>query len=143
MISRLLVGIIIVMVGFLIPGEIMIGPGLVIFRMKYVFHLVIWIPLAVWIFFVWMVWKERLLYNRIEARLSERYSRWLRIFLMFGGISYGLWWICIIYSHPRLGWFILSEESPLNYIVALICAIGSIGFVAMSIKYFIRRRRAI
>ena len=142
MISKLLIGIIIVMVGFLMTGEIMLGAGLTIFGWEYGFHLVIWIPLAVWIFFVWMIWKERLLYDRIETRLTERCSRWLRAFLMFGGISYGLWWICIIYSHPRIGWFVLSEESPLNYIVALICAIGSISFMAMSMKYFVRRRRA-
>jgi len=105
------------------------------------FHLAIWLPLVVWIFVTWMVWQKKIFYDQMELKYTARGSRWLKAFLLVGGISYGLWWICAIYSHPRLGWEILSEESPLPYIIGLLCALGSIGFLVMSIRYIIKRRK--
>ncbi len=80
--KKLLIGIIVVIVAFVIAAAILrnrffAGP------------LMFWIPLVVWIYLVWMVRKKKtnLFRNQMEPKLAERRYKMLKAFLLVAGIS--------------------------------------------------------
>jgi uncharacterized membrane protein YfcA len=84
--KKLLVGVIVVIVAFVIAAAIL---G----NFVHLYVLAAWlpqvIPLAVWIYLVWVVRKKKteIFHDQMEPKLAERRLKWLKTLLLVGGIS--------------------------------------------------------
>ena len=78
-----------------------------------------WIPLAVWIYLVRIVWKKKtsLFHDQMEPELAERRLTSLKTFLLVGGMSFAIFWLNIL-----VGTVILDlpgeEEEPVSFFIA-------------------------
>ena len=81
--KKLLIGIIVVIVGLVIATAILRGNPF------FATQLTFWIPLAVWIYLVWMVRKKKakIFHDQMEPKLAERRLKILKAFLLVAGIS--------------------------------------------------------
>ncbi len=107
--KKLLIGIIVVTVVFVIAAAIL---GVILRNPLYLVNLLtIWIPLEVWIYLVWMVWKKKT--NLAEGRLKM-----LKVFLLVAGISLAVGIVGVIAHNALYG---LSEiEKPVSFVIALV-----------------------
>ena len=77
------------------------------------------LPLVVWTFLVWMVWKKKanLFHYQVELKLTERSLKKLKAFLLVGGISFAGFIVGVIVHNVLYG---LSEiEEPVFFSIAL------------------------
>ena len=58
-------------------------------RMDPSFFIIAAIPVAVWIFLVWMLWKKKtnIFHDKMETKSAERLLKMLRVFVLVAGIS--------------------------------------------------------
>ncbi len=78
------------------------------------------IPLAVWIYLVWMVRKKKtnLFHDQMEPKLAERRYKMLKVFLLVAGISLAVGIVGVILHNALYG---LSEiEEPVSFVIALV-----------------------
>ncbi len=71
--KKLLIGIIVVIVVFVTAAAILGNPF-------FATQLTFWIPLAVWIYLAWMVWKKKtnISHDQMEPKLAERRYKMLK-----------------------------------------------------------------
>ncbi len=81
-----------------------------------------WIPLAVWIFLVLMVWKKKtnLFHDQMEPKLAERRLKRLKTFLLVAGMSFAMFWLNILVGILLLD---LPEEEPISHSIAFFLAV--------------------
>ena len=139
--NKLLIGIIVVIVGLVIAAVILGGSEV----LSFVHHLMLWIPLTAWIFMVWIVWRKRtkeIFHDQMEPKLAERRYRMLKAFLLLGGISYAMFWVSVLLGIAIFG--PTEEDTPLFFIpfsIALLCSVGTIGFLVISFISLIGRQK--
>ncbi|MFB0559142.1 MAG: hypothetical protein ACETVS_01220 [Dehalococcoidales bacterium] len=116
--KKLLIGIIIVIVVLVIAAAIL---G----NLVYLYLLAAWIPeaipLAVWIYLVWMVRKKKtkIFPDQMESKLAESRLKRLKVFLLVGGISLAVGIVGVI-LHGVLGILLEIEEEPVSFFIALV-----------------------
>ena len=120
--KKLLIGIIVVSV------LVMVFSGVIVFAL----------PLGVWTFLVWMVWKKKinLFHNQVELKLTERSLKRLKAFLLVAGISFVGFIVGVIVHNVLYG---LSEiEEPVFFSIALfslgVFYIANIGGLVIFLK---------
>jgi hypothetical protein len=79
------------------------------------------IPLAGWIYLVWMVWKKKtnIFHDQMEPKPAESLLKRLKIFLLVGGMSFAMFWLNIlvgIFDEPE-------EEGPVVFLIAFFFAV--------------------
>jgi len=88
---KLLIGIIAVIVVFVIAAAIVNAAilGNLTYLYTLAFRIPLAIPLAVWIYLVWMFRKKKtnLFHDQMEPKLAERRYKMLKTFLLVAGIS--------------------------------------------------------
>ncbi len=108
---------------------------------RFVGPLTFWIPLAVWIYLVWMVRKKKtnLFRDQMEPKLAERPLKRLKAFLRVTGISFAMYWVAfilqvvlvVIFDQPE-------EEGPVVFFIAFISVgvfvIATIGGLVIFLK---------
>ena len=133
--KKLLIGIIVVivvMVVFLIAaltrGIIRAGESAIWF----------WIPLAVWIFLVWIVWKKKtnIFHDQMEPKSAERHLKWLKTFLLVAGMSFAMFWLNILLGIAIFG---PTEEEGgvgfyIGFFIAVLFVIAAIGGMVTLIR---------
>ena len=110
--KKLLIGIIAVIVVFVIAVTILGRPF-------FASTLTFLIPLAVWIYLVWMVRKKKanIFHDQMEPKLAERRYKMLKASLLAGGISLAGGIIGVIVHNALYG---LSEiEEPVSFFIGL------------------------
>ncbi len=116
--KKLLIGIIIVIVVFVIAAAIL---GVILRNPLYLVNLLTtWIPLGVWIYLVWMVRKKKtnLFHDQVEPKLAERRLKMLKAFLLVAGISFAVAIVGVILHNALYG---LAEiEEPVSFVIALV-----------------------
>jgi len=136
--KKLLIGIIalfVVIVVFVIAATILRN-------FVYLYLLAAWIPpvipLAVWIYLVWMVQKKKtnIFHDRMEPKLAERRYKILKIFLLVAGISLVVGIVGVI-LHNAL--YVLSEKEELvSFFIAIVALwtffIATIGGLVIFLK---------
>ncbi len=78
------------------------------------------IPLAVWIYLVWMVRKKKisLFHDQVEPKLAERRLKRLKAFLLVAGISFAMFIVGFI-LHGVLGALLEIEEEAVSFFIAI------------------------
>ena len=130
--NKFLIGIIAAIIVLLIVGEILAASEIL-----FVSHFITWIPLAVWIFLVWRVWKKgtSLFHDQMEPEIAKRRLKWLKIFMLLGGISYALLGICIFFWVGITGQPGMEDAVGLiPFPLGLLCAVGIIGSLVIFFK---------
>ncbi len=103
--------------------------------------LVFWIPLAVWIYLVWVVRKKKtnLFHDQMEPKLAERRYKMLKVLLRVAGISFAMFWVAfilqvvlvVIFDQPE-------EEGPVVFFIAFfsvgVFIIATIGGLIIFLK---------
>ena len=96
------------------------------------------IPLAVWIYLVWMVRKKKtkVFHDQMEPKLAERIYKRLKVFLSVAGISFVVSIVGIIIHNTIYG---LSEiEEPVSLVIGvvalLVFCIATIGGLVIFLK---------
>jgi len=128
---KLLIGIIVVIVVFVIAVAILRNPF-------FATSLTFLIPLPVWIYLVWMVRKKKtnLFRDQMEPKLAERRYKRLKAFLLVAGISLAVGIVGVILHNALYG---LAEiEEPVSFIIALVALwvfiIATIGGLVIFLK---------
>ncbi len=115
--KKLLIGIIVVIVVFVIAAAIL---GVIFRNPLYLVNLLtIWIPLGVWIYLVWMVRKKKtnLFHDQMEPKTAERRLKMLKVFLLVAGIALAVGIVGFVLHNALYG---LSEiEEPVSFVIAL------------------------
>lgn len=85
------------------------------------------IPLAVWIYLVFMVWKKKtnIFHDQMESKLAERRLKMLKAFLLVSGLSLatfvGFMLHIVIFRGPDYeGGFFIAFFSILMFLIGLI-----------------------
>ncbi len=97
-----------------------------------------WIPLAFWIFLVWIVWKRKttIFHDQMEPELTERRLKRLKTFLMLTGMSFAMFWLNILLGIAIFG--PAEEEGAVGFFIgffsAVLFVIAAIGFMVILIK---------
>ena len=133
---KLLIGIIVVIVVFVIAAAIL---GVIFKNPLFLINLLTgWIPLGVWIYLVWMVRKKKtnLFHDQMEPKLAERRYKRLKVFLLVGGISLAVGIIGVV-GHNAV--YALSEtEEPVFFSIGLaalwVFFIATIGGLVIFLK---------
>ena len=116
--KKLLIGIIVVIIVFVIAAAIL---GVILRNPLYLVNLLtIWIPLGVWIYLVWMVRKKKtnIFHDQMEPKLAERRLKRLKTFLLVAGISLAGGIVGVIVHNALYG---VSEiEEPVSFFIALV-----------------------
>jgi len=134
--KKLLIGIIVVIVVFVIAAAIL---GVIFKNPLFLINLLTgWIPLGVWIYLVWMVRKKKtnLFHDQMEPKLAERRYKRLKVFLLVGGISLAVGIIGVV-GHNAV--YALSEtEEPVFFSIGLaalwVFFIATIGGLVIFLK---------
>jgi hypothetical protein len=120
--EKLKIGTIVVLVLF------MVFTGVIVFAL----------PLVVWTFLVWMVWKKKtdIFHYQVELKLTERSLKRLKAFLLVAGISCAGFIVGVILHNVIYG---LSEiEEPVFFSIALfslgVFYIANIGGLVIFLK---------
>ena len=131
--KKLLIGIIVVIVVFVIAAAILGKP---IFAISLIME---GIPLAVWIYLVWMVRKKKtnIFHDQMEPKLAERRLKRLKAFLLVAGISFAVFIVGVI-LHGVLGALLEIEEELVSFFIALsalyVFIIATIGCLVIFFK---------
>ncbi len=125
--KKLVIGIIVIIVVFVIAAAIL---GVILRNPLYLVNLLtIWIPLEVWIYLVWMVWKKKT--NLAEGRLKM-----LKVFLLVAGISLAVGIVGVILHNALYGLF--EKEEPVSFFIAIVALylfiIATIGGLLIFLK---------
>ena len=132
----LLIGIIVVivvMVVFLIAamtrGTIHPAESIVWFLM----------PLAFWIFLVWIVWKKKIkiFQDQMEPKLIERRLKWVKTFLMLGGMLFAMFWLNILLGIVIFG----PTEGSVGFIIGFISAVLFVIAAIVGVVILIKGQR--
>ncbi len=97
-----------------------------------------WIPLAFWIFLVWIIWKKKtkIFHDQMEPKLAERRLKRLKTFLMVGGMSFAMFWLNILLGIAIFG--PTEEEGGVGFHIgffsAVLFIIAAIGGMVILIK---------
>jgi hypothetical protein len=97
-----------------------------------------WIPLAFWIFLVWIIWKKKIkiFHDQMEPELTERRLKRVKTFLMVSGMSFAMFWLNILLGIAIFG--PTEEEGPVAFFIGLFFAvlfvIAAIGGMVTLIK---------
>ena len=111
--KKLLIGIIVVIVVFVITVAILRNPF-------FATTLTFLIPLAVWIYLVWMVRKKKvnLFHDQVEPKIAERRLKMLKALLLVAGISLAVS-IVGMALHGVLS--VMNQiEEPVSFYIALV-----------------------
>ena len=96
------------------------------------------IPLAVWIYLVWMVRKKKtkIFHDQMEPKLAERRFKRLKAFLLAGGISLAVGIVGVILHNALYGLF--EKEEPISFFIAIVALwvfiIATIGGLVIFLK---------
>ena len=129
--KKLLIGIVVVMVVFLIAamtrGIIRAGESAIWFS----------IPLAVWIFLVWIVWKKKtnIFHDQMEPKLAERSLKRLKTCLLVGGMSLVMFWLNILVGN------VILDKDPASYFIAYFSAVLWVIATIGGLVIFLKGRR--
>jgi len=101
-------------------------------------QLMFWIPLAVWIYLVFVVRKKKisLFHDQVEPKLAERRYKRLKVFLLVAGISLAVGIVGVVVHNALYG---LSEiEEPVSFFIAIsaiwVFVIATIGGLVIFLK---------
>jgi hypothetical protein len=131
--KKLLIGIIVVII-ILVVFEIVAATRVILHAGDVMWF---WIPLAGWIYLVWMVWKRKtnIFPNQFELKLVERRLKRLKVFLLVAGMSFAMFWLNILWGIVILN---LPKEEPVSLFIALFSAvlfvIATIGGLVIFLK---------
>ena len=77
------------------------------------------IPLAVWIFSVWKVWKKKanIFHDQLEPKLAERSLKRLKTCLLVSGMSFGMFWLNILVGN------VILDKDPASYPIVYFSAV--------------------
>ena len=131
--KKLLIGIIVLFIALVVAAAII--------RPMFIWW-VFWAALIVaWIWLVWMVRKKKtkIFHDQMEPKLAERRLKRLKIFLLVGGISLGVFIISAVVYNVIGG--LLDIEEPVSFFIALLG--GLVLFIANigSLVIFLTGRR--
>ena len=131
--KKLLIGIIVLFIALVVAAAII--------RPMFIWW-IFWAALIVaWICLVWMVRKKKtkIFHDQMEPKLAERRLKWLKTFLLVGGISLAMFIVGTI-LHNTLS-ALLETEEPISFFIAisggLMLFIANIG----SLVIFLTGRR--
>jgi len=131
--KKLLIGIIVVIVVMVVFLMVAMTRGIISAVESAIFF---WIPLAVWIFLVWKVWKKKtkIFHDQIqmEPKLAERRLKRLKTCLLVGGMSFAMFWLNILVGN------VIFDKDPASYFIAwfsaLLFVIATIGGLYIFLK---------
>jgi len=96
-----------------------------------------WIPLAVWIYLVWKVWKKKtnIFHDQMEPKLAERSLKRLKACLLVGGMSFATFWLNILVGN------VILDKDPASYPIVHFSAV--LWFIAtfVFLVIFLKGRR--
>jgi hypothetical protein len=133
--KKLLIGIIVVIVGMVVFLIAALTRGIIHAVESVIWF---WIPLAFWIFLVWIVWKRKtsIFHDQMEPKLAERRLKRLKTFLLVGGMSFAMFWLNILLGIAIFG--PTEEEGAVGFFIgfffAVLFVIAAIGFMVILIK---------
>ena len=131
----LLIGIIVVMVVMVVFLIAAMTRGII-----HPFESTVWflIPLAFWVFLVVAIWrkKTKLFHAQMEPKLAERRLKWVKTFLMLGGMLFAMFWLNILLG---IVIFVQTEEEGsvgfiIGFISAVLFVIAAIGGIVALIR---------
>ncbi len=109
----------------------------------------IWMPMlaagaliAVWIYLVWMVRKEKanIFHDQMEPKLAKRRLKMLKAFLLVAGISFVVFIVGTI-LHGVLGALLEIEEELVSFFIALVGIYVFIIATSGGLVIFLKGRR--
>ncbi len=133
--KKLLIGIIVVIVVMVVFLIAALAKGIIHAVESVIWY---WIPLAFWIFLVWIVWKRKtkIFHDQMEPKLAERRLKWLKAFLLVAGISLSVGIVTTLLGIAIFG--PTEEEEAVGFIIgffsAVLFVIAAIGFMVILIK---------
>ncbi len=82
-----------------------------------------WIPLAFWIFLVWIIWKRKtkIFHDQMEPKLAERRYKGLKVFLLVAGMLFAMFWLNILLGIAIFG--PTEEEGAVGFIIGFFSAV--------------------
>ena len=92
------------------------------------------IPVGIWIYLAWMVWKKKtkIFRDQMEPKLAERRLKRLKTFLLVGGMSFAMFWLNILVGN------VIFDKDPFSYFIAYVSAglfvIATIGGLVIFLK---------
>ena len=112
--TKLLIGIIVVIVGLVIATAISGNP-------MWAMNLLEVTLVGVWIYLVWMVRKKKtkIFHDQMGPKLAERRYKRLKTFLLVAGILLAVAIVGVI-LHGVLGALLEIEEEPVSFYIALV-----------------------
>ena len=142
--TKLLIGIIVVIVGLVIATAISGNP-------MWAMNLLEVTLVGVWIYLVWMVRKKKtkIFHDQMEPKIAERRYKMLKAFLLVAGISLGVFIISVFLHNAIYGLFILwfgedfwtrtgIGDEPVFFFIAIFSlvpfAVGTIGGLVIFLK---------
>ena len=98
-----------------------------------------WIPLAFWIFLVWIVWRQKIkiFQDQMEPKLIERRLKWVKTFLMLGGMLFAIFWLNILLGIVIFG----PTEGSVDFIIGFISAVLFVIAAIVGVVILIRGQR--
>ena len=134
--KKLLIGIIVVIIVFVIAAAIL---GVILRNPLYLVNLLtIWIPLGVWIYLVWMVRKKKasLFHDQVEPKIAAKRYKMLKAFLLAAGISLAVAIFGIVGHNVIYG--LTEVEEPVFFTIAIVALlvffIATIGGLVIFLK---------
>ena len=99
------------------------------------------IPLAVWIYLVWMVRKKKtkVFHDQMEPKLAERRLKRLKTFLLVGGMSFAMFWLNILLTMAIFG--PTEDEGGVGFYIGFFSAVLWIIATIGSLIIFITGRQ--
>ena len=102
------------------------------------YTLIMAIPLAVWIYLIWMVRKKKfnLFDDQVEPKLAERRFKMLKTFLLVAGISFAVFIVGLIVNFAL--YYPSEIDEPVSFIIAYsafgVFVIATIGGLVTFLK---------
>jgi len=96
-----------------------------IFKPALIGVVIISIPIGVWVYLVWMVWKKKtkIFHDQMEPKLAKRRLKMLKAFLLVAVISFAMGIVGLI-VYPALNY--LSDYLILGFFVSTIATISGL-----------------
>ncbi len=131
--KKLLIGIIVLFVALVVVAAII--------RPMFIWW-IFWVALiVVWVYLVWMVRKKKtkIFHDQMEPELAERRLKWLKTFLLGGGISLAMFIVGTILHNVLSA--LLEKEEEVTFFIAILG--GLVLFIANigSLVIFLTGRR--
>ncbi len=129
--KKLLIGIIVVIVVLVVFVILAATMGIINAVESAIFFC---IPLAVWIYLVWKVWKNKtnIFHDQMEPKLAERRLKMLKACLLVGGMSFATFWLNILVGN------VILDKDPASYPIvhfsAALWFIATIVFLVIFLK---------